>query len=316
MINTLVTGGSGFLASHLVDYLIKQNYFVVNIDKLDYCSYNNIQDIEGKYKFIHGNICNTELINFILKEYKITVIFHLAAQTHVDNSFFNSSQFTNDNIIGTHTLLECSRLYGKLDKFIHMSTDEVYGEVPDGESVKTENSILKPTNPYAATKASAELIASSYYTSFKLPISIIRCNNMYGPRQYPEKVVPAFSYNLLNDKKCKIQGTGETERHFIYVTDVVNAIYTIYTKGGINEIYNISTQQNYKIIDLAKMLIKKLKNTDNYNEYLEYIEDRNFNDCRYYINSDKLELLGWKEEVSFEDGLETTIEYYKNLKID
>ena len=168
MTNVLVTGGSGFLASHLVDHLVEKGYYVVNIDKLDYCSFDNTKNIEGKYKFIHGNICNNELINFILNEYSIQVVFHLAAQTHVDNSFFNSSQFTLDNIVGTHNLLECCRLYGKLDKFIHMSTDEVYGEVPEGDDVKTELSLLKPTNPYAATKASAELLVASYYTSFKI----------------------------------------------------------------------------------------------------------------------------------------------------
>ena len=204
--NILVTGGSGFIASHLVDRLVQLGHFVVNLDRLDYCSFDNTQNIEGSYKFIQGNICNKELVWFIFNEYSINVVFHLAAQTHVDNSFFNSTQFTMDNVVGTHNLLECMREYNSRDlnentgntgnngnkftvieKFIHMSTDEVYGEVKLGESERTETSLLKPTNPYSATKAGAELLASSYYHSFKLPIVVVRCNNVFGPRQYPEK---------------------------------------------------------------------------------------------------------------------------------
>lgn len=320
----LVTGGSGFIASHLVDCLIKMGLFVINIDRLDYCSYDNTKNINNSYKFIHGNICNKELISFILNEYSIEVIFHLAAQTHVDNSFFNSIQFTYDNIIGTHNLLECVKEYnqqqsektsGKLiTRFIHMSTDEVYGEVKSGEPECTENSLLKPTNPYSATKASAELLASSYYHSFKLPIIVIRCNNVFGPRQYPEKVIPAFIYNLLNGEKCYLHGKGDTERHFIYVENVVDAILTIYEKGTINEIYNIANKEFYKVVDLAKLLIKKLCDTEKYSDYIEYIPDRNFNDFRYLINSDKLEKLGWSPKIDFEEGIKRTIQSFKNAQ--
>ena len=194
-----------------------------------------------------------------------------------------------------------------------MSTDEVYGEIIEGGGECTENSVLKPTNPYAATKAGAELLAFSYFKSYNLPIKIIRCNNIYGPRQYPEKVIPAFIYNLLNDKKCLIQGTGKNLRHFIYVTDVVNAIVLINEKGTRGEIYNISSDYNYKVIDLAKILIKKIKGNEiNWNDYIEYINDRNFNDYRYLINSKKIEDLGFKQEIQFTEGLEKTIEYFKN----
>lgn len=312
IMKVLVTGGSGFCASHLIDSLIERGDYVVNIDKLDYCSYDNTENIPGKYKFIKGNICNSEMITFILNEYSIECIYHLAAQTHVDNSFFNSTQFTMDNVVGTHTLLECSRAYGKIQKFIHMSTDEVYGEVKQDEQEKTETSLLKPTNPYSATKASAELLAASYYKSFQLPIIIIRCNNMYGPRQYPEKVIPAFIHNLLNGDKCNIQGDGHTERHFIYVKDVVDALLLIHDKGKINEIYNISTEYYMNIKSLAEMMIKRLKNTEKYSEHINYIEDRKFNDFRYLINSNKLEELGWKAKVDFEEGIQKTINYYEN----
>ena len=316
--NILVTGGSGFIASHLVDRLIAEGNFVINLDKLDYCSYNNTTNVPDKYKFIQGNINNKELVLFILNEYSIKGIFHLAAQTHVDNSFYNSVQFTIDNICGTHNLLECVKEYGNITKFVHMSTDEVYGSIEKDEEIRTEKSILRPTNPYSATKAGAELLVSSYYYSFKLPIVIVRCNNVFGPRQYPEKVIPAFIYNLLNDDKCYIHGKGETERHFIYIDNVINALMCIYNKGEINEIYNIAAEESYKIIYLANKLIHELKghelkgHSTNINNYIEYIEDRNFNDFRYYIDSKKLEKLGYTKKITFEEGLQKTIDYFKN----
>lgn len=322
--NVLVTGGSGFIASHLVDRLVKLGFFVINLDKLDYCSYDNTKNIDNCYKFIHGNIANKELVTFILNEYSIESIFHLAAQTHVDNSFYNSIQFTYDNIIGTHNLLECVREFNQqqkeknsdkfISRFIHMSTDEVYGEVKSGEPECSENSLLKPTNPYSATKASAELLASSYYHSFKLPVVVIRCNNVFGPRQYPEKVIPSFINNLLNNDKCYIHGEGQTERHFIYVDNVIDAILTIYELGNINEIYNIANTECFKVIELAKLLIKKLHNSDKFDEHIEYTADRNFNDFRYLINSDKLEKLGWSPKINFEEGIKRTIQSFKNLK--
>ena len=321
MLNILVTGGSGFIASHLVTKLIKnENNFVINLDKLDYCSNDNTKNIEGRYKFINGNICNKELVLFILNEYNIKVIYHLAAQTHVDNSFFNSTLFTMDNVIGTHNLLECCREYDKLDKFIHMSTDEVYGEVKENEIEKDEKSLLKPTNPYAASKAGAEMLVESYNKSFNLPTIIVRCNNVYGPNQYPEKVIPAFIFNILSGVKCQIQGDGNNKRHFIFVDDVIDALELIYNEGKVSEIYNIASKNDeIKIIDLAKLLINKILGDKidlencNYDDYINYVEDRKFNDFRYLINSDKLELLGWKSNVKFEDGLEKTIEHFKKI---
>lgn len=314
----LVTGGSGFIASHLVDRLVDLDYFVINLDKLDYCSYNNTLDIDGKYKFIQGNLNNLELLRHLFKIYEIDTVFHLAAQTHVDNSFYNSLSFTYDNISGTHTLLEVCREYGKLQRFIHMSTDEVYGEVKMSDKIKTEESLLMPTNPYAATKAGAEMLVNAYYMSFKLPVIIIRCNNVYGPRQYPEKVIPAFIYNLLNNNKCSIHGDGNNERHFLYVSDAIEAFMTIWNKGEINNIYNIASQDtSIKIIKLAKLLIRKLKDKpDNTDNYIEHVEDRKFNDLRYYISSDKLNNMGWVPRVKFTEGLNLTIEYFKSKVLE
>ena len=253
---------------------------------------------------------------------KISIFLVITVKNHVQQPLlnFNSIQFTYDNVIGTHNLLECVKEYNQLQseknitKFIHMSTDEVYGEVKLGEPECTEKSLLKPTNPYSATKASAELLASSYYHSFKLPIIVIRCNNVFGPRQYPEKVIPAFIHNLLNGDKCYIHGAGKTERHFIYVENVIDAILTIYNKGNVNEIYNIANNECYKVIDLAKLLVKKLHNSDKFEDYIEYIPDRNFNDFRYLINSNKLEKLGWSPKINFEEGIKRTIQSFKNLQ--
>tara|TARA_E500000178_G_C16991863_1_gene741194 strand:- start:62 stop:1006 length:945 start_codon:yes stop_codon:yes gene_type:complete len=309
----LVTGGSGFIASHLIDKLLNLDYFVINIDKIDYCSYNNFEDIKDKYKFIYGNITNLELLRYIFKLYKIEYIFHLASQTHVDNSFCNSLQFTFDNVVGTHTLLEVCREYSSnLKKFIHMSTDEVYGG-NENEEIKTETSLLMPTNPYAATKAGAEMLVNAYYKSFNIPIIIVRSNNIYGPRQYPEKVIPAFIYNTLSDTKCLVHGKGLTERHFIYVTDAVEALITIWQWGKINNIYNISAENSeIKIIDLAKLLIKKIKNEVDVEKYIKFTEDREFNDQRYYISGQKLKDIGWKPMIELNEGLNKTIEYFKN----
>ena len=315
----LVTGGSGFIASHLIDKLIELDYYVINIDKLDYCSYDNTLDIKDKYKFIQGNITNLELLRFIFKNNNIKHVFHLAAQTHVDNSFYNSLQFSYDNVIGTHTLLEVCREYGNIEKFVHMSTDEVYGEVKKNDSMKDESSLLLPTNPYSATKAGAEMIIHAYYKSFNIPVLIIRCNNVYGPRQYPEKVIPSFIYNILNDKQCLIHGEGLTERHFIYISDAVEALITIWKKGLFDaNVYNIAAlESSIKVIKLAKLLIKKIKDNQDVdvNSYLKFVEDRQFNDLRYYILGDKLKNLDWKPQVQLSEGLNKTIEYYKNIII-
>ena len=202
MKNLLITGGCGFIASNFLNYMIPKytNLQFINIDALYYCAdINNItkENQNAKnYKFIKANICSEELVNHILQEYKIDTVIHFAAQSHVDNSFSNPLQYTKDNIVGTHTLLECCRKWGKITKFIHVSTDEVYGENENLDEncsdIKNEKSILNPTNPYAATKASAEMIVNSYVYSYKMPIIITRGNNVYGPNQYPEKLIPKF----------------------------------------------------------------------------------------------------------------------------
>ena len=313
--NLLITGGCGFIASNFINHYFEKNKDkinkLVNIDAMYYCANEkNVLEsisINKKYKLVKGNICNGDLITSILNEFNITHVIHFAAQSHVQNSFEDSIKFTTDNIVGTHVLLECSRKYGKLQKFIHVSTDEVYGESMNtiNENHKTEHSILCPTNPYAATKAGAELIAQSYNHSYKMPIIITRGNNVYGPNQYPEKLISRFIMLLKENKKVTIQGDGSTVRAFLHAYDTATAFECILENGVIGEIYNIGCDEGmeYSVMDVAKILIKKIKNTENYDEWIEYIEDRPFNDKRYYISNQKIKDLGWIITVDLETGL-------------
>lgn len=323
MKNILVTGGCGFIASNFLNYMIKKysQYNFYNLDAMYYCaSTTNInKNIRNKknYKFIHGKIQNEELVTHILQEHQIDTIIHFAAQSHVDNSFSNPIQYTKDNILGTHILLECVRKYGNIKKFIHVSTDEVYGEsVCQETDIKNEKSILNPTNPYAATKASAEMLVNSYVYSYHLPIIITRGNNVYGPKQYPEKLIPKFIKLLLENEKCTIHGEGNTERSFLYVDDVSRAFECILFKGKIGEIYNIGTNYEYSVMEIARRLIKIIKKTDlekprEMEKYITYTEDRKYNDKRYNISFNKLLELGWKQEIFIDDGLQKTIDYYR-----
>jgi dTDP-glucose 4,6-dehydratase len=324
--NLLITGGCGFIGSNFINsYFINNDYIktLTNLDVMYYCANElniniNIRK-SSRYNLVKGTICDADLVNYILNKFNISHVIHFAAQSHVQNSFNDSKQYTKDNVLGTHVLLECCRLYGKVEKFIHVSTDEVYGEsmLDKDEKQKTEQSILCPSNPYAATKASAELIAQSYYHSFKMPIVITRGNNVYGPNQYPEKLIPKFIDLLNNDKKVTIQGDGSNVRAFLHVDDTVNAFKIILEKGEIGEIYNIGCDDGmeYSVLDIAKMLIKLIKHTDDYKEWIEYIEDRPFNDKRYYISNEKVKNLGWKINVNFEVGLKVLCSNY-NIQDD
>lgn len=311
--NILVTGCCGFIGSNFVNYILKnyQNIKIYNIDKLDYCAREKNIPKSGNYKFIKGDIKSADLINYILNHYQIDTIIHFAAQSHVDNSFGNSIQFTKDNVLGTHTLLECCRIYNNVNRFIHVSTDEVYGEVKQNEMC-SETSLLNPTNPYAASKAAAEFLVRSYGISFKLPIIITRGNNVYGPKQYPEKLIPKFIHQILDNKKCTIHGKGETVRNFIYIDDVSTAFEKILFFGEIGGIYNIGTQNEYSVLQITQKLIDILKPGSKLDDLVEYVEDRKFNDKRYSICNQKLLDLGWEEKTNFKEGLEKTVEWYIN----
>ena len=322
MKNLLITGGCGFIGSNYINYIFEKydDFNIINIDAMYYCaSENNIDEKvrnSERYRLIKGNLCSYDLVYHIINNYKIDYIIHFAAQSHVQNSFEDALHYTQDNIVGTHNLLEAVRKYGKIKKFIHVSTDEVYGEsmIEKNENKKTEESILCPTNPYAATKASAELIAQSYYYSFNIPIIITRGNNVYRPNQYPEKIIPKFIKLLKENNKVTIQGDGSNVRAFIHVYDVVKAFDIILEKGVIGEIYNIGSddKEEYTVRNVAEMLIKKIKNNENYGDYIEYIVDRPFNDKRYYISNEKIKSLGWDITENFDEGIDKLINSYES----
>lgn len=316
--NLLLTGCCGFIGSNFVNYYFQKNpnVNIVNLDAMYYCASEENVDADirssGRYHLVKGNLCSYDLIANILKIYNIDTVIHFAAQSHVQNSFDNALQYTHDNVVGTHTLLEACRKYGKINRFIHISTDEVYGEsmLEENEEKKHEGSVLCPSNPYAATKAAAELIAKSYYHSFKMPIIITRGNNVYGPNQYPEKLIPKFIQQLANGEKVTIQGDGTNVRAFLHVNDVCSALMHILEKGKIGEIYNIGSDDNseYTVLQIAHMLIEKIKKTADYDKWITYITDRPFNDKRYYISNQKVKDLGWTIQTDFEKGINNLIE--------
>ena len=313
MINLLITGGCGFIGSNFINLIFSSNkYNIINFDAMYYCANesNVTEEIRhsSNYTLIKGNLTNMDLVKEVLMSYKITHVIHFAAQSHVQNSFENSLQFTQDNILGTHTLLEACRLYGNIIRFIHVSTDEVYGEsmLEEDEQHKTEHSVLCPSNPYAATKAGAELIAQSYYHSYKMPIIITRGNNVYGPNQYPEKLIPKFIKLLKEGEKVTIQGNGSCVRAFLHSYDTARAFEAILERGVLGEIYNIGCDKGmeYSVLEVATILIKMIKgNNVNIDDWIEYIPDRPFNDARYYISNDKLKKLNWNIQINFLDGL-------------
>jgi len=307
----LVTGGCGFIGSNFVNYMVCKypNYFILNLDAMYYsASLDNIlsQVKQAKnYKMKVGNINEYHLIHSLIEDYSITDIVHFAAQSHVDNSFEDSLYYTDDNVKGTHTLLEVVRKYKPDITFYHFSTDEVYGESAFTDTPKDEMSILCPTNPYAATKAAAEMLVNSYFHSYKLKTIITRCNNVYGSGQYPEKLIPKFIQLLKSNQKCTIHGDGSSLRSFIHVDDVCSAVDLIIHQGIIGQVYNIGSEpeNEWKVIDVARILISHLKPGQNIEDWIDFIIDRPYNDKRYFITNEKLKTLGWKQQVKFMDGL-------------
>jgi len=308
----LITGGCGFIGSNFVNYIVPKypDYFVCNIDSMYYsASIENINiDVRNatNFKNVEGNINDYNLVRLLINDYHVTDIVHFAAQSHVDNSFEDSLQYTKDNIMGTHSLLEIVRKYKPNINFYHFSTDEVYGESEYDEEPKTEMSLLCPTNPYAATKAAAEMLVNAYKHSYKLKTIITRCNNVYGSNQYPEKLIPKFINLLLDNKKCTIHGSGNSLRSFINVYDVCTAMDIIIHKGIINETYNIGSNDDNElsVIDIAKILVNKLKKNSDVNDWIEYIEDRPYNDKRYFISNEKLINLGWNITIDINTGID------------
>jgi len=300
----LITGAAGFIGYNFTEYITKKypKTKFIGLDKISYCSTKSIFNLKrSNFTFVQCNLLNLDHLEEVFEK-GIDIVIHFAAYTHVDLSFGNSLKFTKNNILGTHNLVECARKY-PVKRFIHVSTDEVYGSK---DTISTETSLLEPTNPYSATKAGAEHIVSSYYHSFKVPVIITRGNNVYGPHQYPDKLIPLFILNLHNEKECNIHGSGDQLRSFLHVNDCIKAFETILLKGKISEIYNISSKDEFSVNEIYDMLCNKLKIKGT----SKNVKDRHFNDHRYQIDSSKLESLGWKQEIFMDEGLTDTIKWY------
>ncbi|KAL6985102.1 Rhm1p [Sarracenia purpurea var. burkii] len=310
----LITGAAGFIASHVTNRLINNypDYKIVAIDKLDYCSnLNNLIPSRSspKFKFVLGDIASADLVNYLLVAEEIDTIMHFAAQTHVDNSFGNSFEFTNNNIYGTHVLLEACKITNRVRRFIHVSTDEVYGETDlDTDVGNPEASQLLPTNPYSATKAGAEMLVMAYHRSYGLPTITTRGNNVYGPNQFPEKLIPKFILLAMKGERLPIHGDGSNVRSYLYSADVSEAFDVVLHRGAIGHVYNVGTKKERRVLDVADDICNLfgLKSE----EFIEFVQDRPFNDKRYFLDDQKLKKLGWKERTPWEEGLKMTMEWY------
>jgi dTDP-glucose 4,6-dehydratase len=318
MAKFIVTGGLGFIGSNLIKYLLSLGHFVINIDKVSYSSnFYNVKSFKKnkKYKFFQFDISNKKKLEKIIQTYKPKCLFNLAAETHVDRSIDNSDSFIKSNIISVHSLLEVL-LKNKRTQLIHISTDEVYGNIDNGLRTN-ETSPYKPRNPYAATKAASDHLIRSYMNTYNLKAIITNCCNNYGPRQNPEKFIPKIIFNIFNNKKIPIYGKGNNSREWIYVDDHCKALYKVFLKGKNGETYNIGSNKNLKNIDLAKKIIRICKHKkfyDNKSKIL-YVNDRPGHDLRYALNSKKIRSkLKWSNEVNIKQGLLSTLEWYKNNK--
>ena len=327
MKKVIVTGGLGFIGSNLIKLLLKKYYFVLNIDKVSYSSnkynvkeYNNNKN----YKFIKLDI-NNKKITKIFKRYKPIGVFNLAAETHVDRSIDNPSNFIKSNILGTFNLLDSFRKFYKSysnTKLIHISTDEVFGDVLTGRS--NENFKYKPSSPYAASKASSDHLVSSYVRTFKIPAIITNCSNNYGPCQHPEKLIPKLIYNIINNRELPIYGNGKNSREWIYVMDHCEGLLKVFLGGKKGEFYNIGSNKNLNNLQITKYLINIAKKHISIGKKvkIKFVKDRPGHDLRYALNSNKIKSkLNWNSKTKIFDGLNKTFlwyynnqKYFKNLK--
>ena len=319
MKKVVVTGGAGFIGSNLIKYLLKRKYFVINVDKLNYSAnpYNLKNLNKNKsYVFFKTDINNKKKITKILKKYKPEGIFNLAAETHVDRSIDKPKNFISSNILGTYNLLEAILNCNKKIKLVHVSTDEVYGDVINGRS--KENYPYNPSSPYSSSKACADHLIKAYVRTYKLNAVISNCCNNYGPNQFPEKLIPKLIFNIINDRPLPIYAKGKNSREWMHVADHCTALLLIYLKGKKGESYNIGSGKNLINKDIAKKLINiaKTKNIKlGKNVKIKFVKDRPGHDLRYALNNKKiLKKIGWKAKTPLSDGLSQTFDWYLNNK--
>ncbi|SUB77225.1 dTDP-glucose 4,6-dehydratase [Porphyromonas macacae] len=323
--NILITGGAGFIGSHLVRLLVNQYpfYRIVNLDKLTYAgNLENLKDIENKpnYFFVKGDICDAEAVTTVFEKYAIDGVIHLAAESHVDRSIKDPLSFARTNVMGTLTLLQAAKEIWKGcysgKRFYHISTDEVYGALDFDGTLFTESTRYDPHSPYSASKAGSDHFVRAYHDTFGLPVVISNCSNNYGAYQFPEKLIPLFINNIRHNKPLPVYGKGENVRDWLYVEDHVRAIDLIFHKGKDGDTYNIGGFNEWKNIDLVKVLIKVtdrlLGRSEGESERLiTYVTDRAGHDLRYAIDSTKLKKeIGWEPSLQFEEGIEKTVRWY------
>ncbi len=322
----LITGGAGFIGSHVIRLMVNKypDYRIINLDKLTYAgNLENLTDIENKknYTFIKGDITDTAFINQLFEKYQFDGVVHLAAESHVDRSITNPMEFIHANIIGTVNLLNSARSIWKGNyaekRFYHISTDEVYGSLGN-EGYFTETTAYDPRSPYSASKASSDHLVRAYYHTFQLPVVISNCSNNYGPNQFPEKLIPLAINNILNKKEIPVYGKGENVRDWLYVEDHAQVIDLIYHEGKKGETYNIGGNNEWKNIDLIKLLCqimdKKLdRHAGESEKLITFVKDRAGHDLRYAIDAGKIKReLSWEPSVNFNQGLEKTVDWYLN----
>ena len=319
MKKVIVTGGSGFIGSNLVKYLLKNKYFVINIDKITYSANSyNVKNLTNNknYVFFKTDLNNKNKITKILNKYKPEGIFNLAAESHVDRSIDSPQNFIKSNFLGMYNLLEAILIYKKKNKkkikLVHVSTDEVFGDIKKGRS--NENFPYNPSSPYSATKASADHLIKSYIRTYKISAVISNCCNNYGPNQYPEKLIPKLIFNIINNKPLPIYGKGKNSREWIYVKDHCEALLLIFLKGKLGETYNIGSGKNLKNIDIAKKLLKIAKRKSlkiGKKARIKFVKDRPGHDFRYALNSSKIKKkLKWRSKISISEGLKKTFDWY------
>lgn len=315
MKNLLVTGGAGFIGSNFIHYILEKypNYKIVNFDKLTYAgNLENLRGVESNpnYNFERGDICDKETVSNVIEKYKIDTIVNFAAESHVDRSILGAAIFVQTNVLGTQVLLDVAKEKG-IKIFLQVSTDEVYGSL--GEVGKfTEETPLHPNSPYAASKTGADLLALAYQHTFGLPVVITRCSNNYGPYQFPEKLIPLMIANALNDKPLPVYGQGTNVRDWLHVRDHCEAIDVVLHKGKTGEVYNIGGNNEWKNIDIVKLLLSKLNKPES---LITFVQDRLGHDLRYAIDASKIKReLGWEPRYTFEQGIDETIRWYLENK--